>query len=290
MSDEKQSGSRRCVWDLTMWYPHSDAAVEEIKKFFRQTCKKWTFQAELGEVQGGSTKGQHYQARISLKIKTTKDVVTHMFPNCRVSLTSTENQKNDFYVSKEESRVDGPWTDKDIEVPRDVVEMRKKVLYGWQQYIVDWCNTYHARQVLVVVDTRGAQGKSSLKRLLMCNAKDGNTVGIIPPIVNTKDLMQAVCSMGERKTYMLDLPRAMEKKHLAAIYAAIEIIKEGWAYDTRYHYKELFMDPPNMVVFTNEEPDLKLLSKDRWNVVWIDHVHTDTGDFAPGPVPPPGGV
>jgi len=267
-SEQMEQNNPRCVWDLTIWKRHNEDEVEKLKRVMKEWCKKWCFQAEQSseEARKGSTEGWHYQARISLKVKVRKSQVEKMFPDSRVSPTSTANMANMFYVmKKDDSYRAGPWKDDDIELPRDVKEMLCRQLYPWQSKIVDWCDTYHMREILVVVDKKGGVGKSSICRLLY--ATNPEKVGLVPPINNTKDLMQAVCSMGIKSIYIFDMPRAMEKKYLAPIYAAIEQVKGGWAYDTRYTYKSIMMDPPNVIVFTNDEPNKELLSGDRWEIM-----------------------
>jgi len=63
---------------------------------------------------------------------------------------------------------------------------------------------------------------------------------------------------------MFDMPRAMNKDRLYQFYAAIETIKDGYAYDDRYHFTEKVFDCPNIWIFTNRMPDTTLLSTDRW--------------------------
>ena len=49
------------------------------------------------------------------------------------------------------------------------------------------------------------------------------------------------------------------------MYSAIEMLKDGKVYDTRYKGKELRMERPRIIVFTNTPPKVRYLSKDRWN-------------------------
>lgn len=68
----------------------------------------------------------------------------------------------------------------------------------------------------------------------------------------------------------LDMPRAMNKERLNGIYTAVEQIKKGKLYDLRYSYKEYWIDSPQIWVFSNIEPDISLLSRDRWRIWTID--------------------
>lgn len=62
------------------------------------------------------------------------------------------------------------------------------------------------------------------------------------------------------------MPRALNKERLAQFYSGIETLKSGYAYDRRYEFRQQLFDPPNVFVFTNEVPDRKYLSPDRWNL------------------------
>lgn len=66
---------------------------------------------------------------------------------------------------------------------------------------------------------------------------------------------------------IIDIPKAMTRSDQSQLYAAIEQIKNGYAYDARYKYRERWFDCPCIWVFTNQKPDEDLLSADRW-VYW----------------------
>lgn len=54
------------------------------------------------------------------------------------------------------------------------------------------------------------------------------------------------------------------------MYSALESIKNGCAYDTRYRYTKARFDRPNIWVYTNQLPDVRLLTEDRWEVYRIN--------------------
>lgn len=62
--------SNICVWDFTI--PKSAVSnIDELKDKLNIHCKKWIFQEEKGT----STGYEHYQGRISLKMKARKGPV-----------------------------------------------------------------------------------------------------------------------------------------------------------------------------------------------------------------------
>ena len=109
------------VWDFTL--AERTCNVGELKEFLNKHCKRWAFQLEEGEQNGY----KHYQGRVSLKVRARKgpchDAI-HWSPTSKdVAVTG-----NEFYVLKEETRVLGPWTDRDPYIPRQVrgIELWKR--------------------------------------------------------------------------------------------------------------------------------------------------------------------
>lgn len=51
------------------------------------------------------------------------------------------------------------------------------------------------------------------------------------------------------------------------LFAAFETLKSGYLYDKRYHAKYKYIKPPRIACFTNTQPDVSLLTGDRWDVL-----------------------
>lgn len=250
-----------CVWDLTAW--PDKVTFEQLQSDIMAHCKKWCFQLESG----ADTNTQHYQCRVSLKEKTTKGKVIRLFPYAHVSLTSSENQKNMFYCMKEDTRVQGPWRDDDPEpvyIPQQIREIEK--LRPWQQYVMDTAHVWDTRHIDLIHDPRGNNGKTICKGWARC-------YGIARPMPFVKDyqgMMRMVMDMPTARCYIIDMPRALRKKDLYEFYAGVESLKDGYAYDDRYVFREKYFDCPNIWIFSNKLPDLELLSQDRWRFWKID--------------------
>lgn len=242
-----------CVWDFTLKEKYSD--VETLKEMLEENCKKWCFQLEQG-----STGYKHYQGRFSLKLKARITGVIKLFGNAfHFSITSNENRDNNFYVTKEEGRIDGPWSNEDekIIIP---FHLKNKTLWPWQQKIANDCKELYERIINVIVDTEGKIGKSILSSWIMANK-----LGMcLPPLNHYKDLMQFVCSTDISRLYIIDMPRGHNQKELNSFWGGIETLKNGQAFDTRYKGRYKIFDPPSIWVFMNTEPDKELLTKDRW--------------------------
>lgn len=237
---------------------------------FGRLAKKWAFQMEKGE--SGFV---HLQCRVSLhKKKRLAEMIIFMkncdfepFKGAHISPTSNNGSKNFDYVLKFDTVILGPWTDQDqnlqdiIEppyIPRQVREI--ETLYPWQQSIVDSFQVWDKRTINLLYNKSGNIGKSTL--VSVCRAF--KLARVLPPVNETKDLLRMVCDMPTSNAYMFDMPKSMNKDRLYQFYAAIETIKDGYAYDDRYHFQEKIFDCPAIWIFANRLPDLDLLSVDRW--------------------------
>lgn len=246
-----------CVYDFTL---PKVCEKDELKTVLKEISKKWCFQLERGE-----SGYEHYQGRFSLKTKVRLSGCKNMFKwnEIHLSPTSNENKTNTFYVTKEETRIDGPWSDadKEIYIPRQIREI--DTLYPWQQYIVDRYDVWDKRTINVVIDTKGNNGKSTLIGYMRAHG----LAFAIPFANDFKDIMRMIMDVGTKRCYLMDMPRAINKEKLYQMYGAFETIKNGYAFDDRYHFKEKVFDCPNIWIFTNHKPDMSLLSEDRW-VLW----------------------
>lgn len=256
---ETTGTSLLCVYEFTA--PCEKIEFDDLKNFLKLYCKKWVFQKEKSE--SGYI---HYQGKLSLtkkkRFSTMKNFVAEHISGMHVLPTVTQNMGLDFYVTKEETRIEGPWNDKDeaivIALPRHL--KNEPEWYPWQKTIKDGINSYEERIVNVVYDPHGNNGKTTLAMWLAAR----QLANKLPILNDSKDLMRMVMGLPKLNCYFLDMPRGLEKKKLANFYAAIEDIKNGYAWDDRYAFKQAFFDPPQIWVFTNSWPDIKLLSIDRW--------------------------
>lgn len=240
------------VWDFSL--PKEGCELQGLKTFCKEHCKKWCFQLEKGE------KGYiHWQGRVSLKVKNRKGPT---FPKIHWSPTSEANCENNYYVMKAETRIEGPWSDKDKYIPRQVREITK--LRPWQQTIVDLRNEWNTRTINCIICENGNIGKSTL-----CTYIGAYGLGRKIPILESyKDFMRMVMDCSKERLYLVDMPRTLSKVGCTSFWAAIETVKDGYAYDDRHTFREAYFDCPNIWVFCNSQPDTTMLSRDRWKF-WV---------------------
>lgn len=248
---------------------------DQLIQFFHKHCKRWCFQLE----EGGNTEYQHYQCRVSLMVKrrpnTMVNFVNEKLHGAHVSPTSnpTFYSGSEFYVMKEDTRIDGPWSDRtEIDIEEIPVRFRGTITWKpWQQDIINRISKEpDNRSINVIIDKEGGQGKTFLALYLHCHKK----ARLIPPQEKSKDIIRMVCDCPTTTCYFVDIPRAESKLHQNALFSALECVKNGFVYDDRYHWTEKHFNPPHIWVFTNLKPEMHLLSLKRWTfyVIYNDHL------------------
>jgi len=251
------------------WRTH-DVDEAKWKTWCKTWGKQWVFQLEKGEETGAL----HFQGMISLKTKRTKaeclsvmkEIPNYLEPMMNATIRGGSET---FYVTKEDTRVSGPWSDKDEihYIPRQYRGLESR-LKPWQQTVWESAEWWEDRIVNVIVDPLGCNGKSTIASLMELHGR-----GIdLPPTNDKKELIQSLADIlidGEvrvPKTVFVDIPRADKQDKLYGLYAGIEQIKKGKVVDTRYKYKQWWFDSPVVWVFCNEAPHPGYVSKDRWKI------------------------
>lgn len=253
-----------------IWEDFLEEKLNELEDYCKLYCKKWCFQAEVCP----STGRRHIQLRISLKKKCRKPPFLsfsgfvgneHQMPTVNWSATSNHiNNANFFdYCTKNESAIENTCKRSDDEIiyiPRQIRDITE--WYPWQDAVIASLDVFDKRHINWLYCPTGNIGKSTLSTYCRCK----KLARTIPMINDYKELMGAVIDM-QSKAYMLDMPRALKKDKQFQILGAIETIKDGYAFDTRYKYREINFDCPVIWVFSNQLPDKSYLSNDRW-LIW----------------------
>ena len=267
--------SQVTVWDFTFFGPKGETVpdVSTFVQLLRPLFKKWVFQLEKCPTTGRL----HYQGRGSLwKIKRFNELCKLLndtpLRGMDVSESSNNSKSDDiFYMMKYDTRVEGPWDNTTWKEPAYVPRQFRGLmdrLYPYQKAILETRNDFNDRHVNCLIDTTGNNGKSTVASLAELHFG-----GIdLPPIGDHKELTQVVCNIlmakkcREPGIVFVDLPRTltMEPKKLAPFMIAIEQIKKGHVCDVRNHYTDWWFDSPAVWVCCNHAPDVKYMSKDRW--------------------------
>lgn len=284
MSSKDGSASLCKCWDITVKAGDDSKAVEDtrlrLKKFMARECKSWVFQEERGE----QSDYHHFQGRFIFKRKvrrrTLRAAILHYFegdPGLHLSPSSAQVAKDAQagkfdYVMKEDTRVAGPWSDETEPKPLtwDIkVLEEKKNWYSWQTQAYYMAVTRNPREIHVLYDPIGNHGKSSFLKYLELQGK----CAYIPPFTDFQDIMQVAMAKSKLGSFWIDMPKAMHKEKLVQLWSAVETMKSGFLFDKRYHWKQMIIGAPQVIVSTNVLPKRGLLSEDRWRVWQIVDEH-----------------
>jgi len=254
--------SQVCVYDFTYYSDDNvyEGPCQELIDFLNRISKKAVWQLEQGETK----KKYHYQGRLSLKVKS----FLHKIPSItgiHYTITSNENQNNDFYVIKENTRIEGPWKLEDFPPAIETKQLtifKNYELRPYQSKLLNMMSIFDLRKVDLIYDNVGNIGKSLFSEY----CEYINLAEEIPPFRLMEDIFQWVYGRPKKSSYICDMPRGMKKDKLGDFYAGLEVIKNGVAYDKRNYPKKCRFDRPRIFVFTNTLPNFDLMSMDRWNV------------------------
>ena len=249
-----------------------------VDEFCKNYCKKFVYQQEQAE-----SGYLHFQMRVSLNDKIRMAGLIRLLNDRwgegwgHASPTSSACKGFD-YAMKQETRVAGPWSDRDVPVyiPK---AFRYPELRGWQSSLMERLEGQNDRQICFVTTLEanggGNEGKSWMTSYLeLCK---GYKL-IFPTAESAKDILEQAYgqikdSGHDGHNFCVDIPRAMSPKHMRCIAQALEILKTGRAYDRRYKFQMWRFEPPTIVVFTNFQPDMTIFSSDRYDIFNIeDHL------------------
>lgn len=124
------------------------------------------------------------------------------------------------------------------------------------------------RSIHWITDLQGLSGKSTFVKWLHCRYDHNTKVSF----GSATQIRTSVVEKGPKKLYFIDIPRTMGvDDHLNNVYSALEDILNGYV-ETSMHGnpRELLMEPPHVVVFSNGAPQIEKLSGDRWKLYSID--------------------
>jgi len=255
--------SQAYVWELR-YNADLFESEDDVVASWGGVAKKYCFQLEQGK---GENAYMHYQCRISLfhKLRNKHEVMDllDIKPQyCEPTLTR-EHKKEPFYQMKKDTRVKGPWTDKDEKKApktKQMILFEQWGLQKWQIELEQKLNIFCLRSIDLIYDPEGNNGKSLFSEYMEYKG----VAEEVPCYRLMDDIFQWVYCMPTKKVYILDMPRGMKKDKLGDLYSGIEVIKNGVAYDKRNRAKKKRFDRPRIAVFTNELPCMDLMSKDRW--------------------------
>lgn len=222
-----------------------------ISLYFRE----WIYGKETAPSTG--MKHLHFFGR--LKNERTWAVVKADLPwvsDLKMITGKTENDKFPIEYCRKEDR--GGYVTNMPKYKRVKSPLDGKVLYPYQQEVISLIsNPIDDRKIYWYWEPTGNTGKSALVKHICLNYPGTLAVG-----GKAQDIKYAVQQLDEKPTTILiDIPRAYRND---MAFGAIEEVKNGCFFSGKYESGMVLMDVPNIIIFSNFEPETENLSMDRW--------------------------
>lgn len=149
-------------------------------------------------------------------------------------------------------------------LPEEELDIIEKLM-PWQEDIINIISKpADKRSVYWFWEPDGGAGKSVFSKYL-CHKHnaiyidEGKKSDIINIIYNTPKI-------GKNSIIVIDIPRNNGNN---VSYKAIEQIKNGLICNTKYETGSRIFNSPHVIIFSNNYPDKKMLSNDRWKIARI---------------------
>lgn len=150
-----------------------------------------------------------------------------------------------------------------------ILEKRYKdvIWREWQQRVLEFLDMEpDSRTIFWITDEKGNSGKSYLTKYLamtregviLASGKRDNIFNQINRSITERNVVPQII--------LVDVPRC---NYRYVSYSAIEEIKNGLIYSGKYEGGQCIFDHPHVIVFSNEDPDLEMMSQDRWFIYGI---------------------
>ncbi len=255
-----------------------------VAEFFDTWCDRFCYQLELGE----ETKKLHFQGYG--RYYSTAGIRESSFVNkCldwfsesawlefSFSIKYASNRGKlelERYVTKEETRIEGPWCDNTWSPPPDEYDFEDlacmSVPYPWQHQMISLISAKCSdrRTIHWIYEPDGNVGKSMFAKYVCCKLKLAKRINL----GTATQVKASSIEVGQSNCYIADIPRSTGKdERMTDMLSAIEELKNGWVGTCMYgKHKELIMNPPHIIIFSNDKCPYHLLSADKWKVYKID--------------------
>ncbi len=247
---KKVKGIRKRKWVFT-WNGYNESSIYTLHntKDLEFYCGE-----EIGE-----NGNKHLQGFIKWKNAKSMNATKSLISNkIHLEKMRGNDEENMSYCGKE-GKVHTNMKIKRLKDLFDDIEM-----YDWQKDIIRLLKEEpDNRTINWYWEKIGKMGKSALARHLIIK-HNALVVGGC-----ARDILYGISEFikkNELKIVIIDIARSQFNK---ISYNAIEQIKNGFFYNTKYESGMTVFNAPHVIVFANDEPDYDMMSRDRWNTVHI---------------------
>lgn len=232
---------------------------ERIERAFKSLWKEFVF----GEEYGKSGDTPHLEGYIWFEKKTEFHIIQDLFQFSDLQPSNKARMKAGVkYCVKEGNQI---FTN--IKIPKPLVKVQYEMLRPQQQLIVDLFkedeHPIFGRYLYWFWEKQGNWGKSFTCLHLI------DYCGAIVVQGKNNDILYGVKDYFDKhgevpRLIIFDVPR-VNQNHVS--YQAIESIKNGAFYSSKYEGGMARFNKPHIICFSNEMPELGSLSLDRWKIL-----------------------
>ncbi|MEO5351328.1 MAG: hypothetical protein H7836_17050 [Magnetococcus sp. YQC-3] len=253
------TNTQKYRWVFTL-NNHTSQEIDEILIFMKEEAKKYTFQEEMGD--SGTP---HLQGCLWLKKKLyLKDLKGMM--NARAhyeGMKGTDEQARNY--CRDEAKRHGDiwesgWIDKKNEYFSKIMELS---LFPWQDTMNELLHSLPSDRKIFWVQSAAGTGKTNY-----CKYKILKDKWLYMKKAKYADIMNYVFKTDTETAPGIFIDLTMENEaHIS--YSALEAIKDGMIFNSKYDTGFKMIAPLHLVVFSNTLPDTAKLGADRWQVYKI---------------------
>lgn len=239
---------------------------ENYSELLKSNLEKFEFQKEIGE-----TGNEHIQGIGMFKNQRTFSQVKKLFPGMHIERVKNWAAALN-YVNKSETAVLNTHEGNVRKILKDPLEPYLNCLYPFQNKILNILKEEPDNRIIYwFYDTKGCIGKTSLAKHL-CIKYPNETLFLGG---KSSDIKYGVFSFTKKNTLrncIFHFTRTVEN---FISYEALESIKDGIFYNTKYESEMCLFDPPHIICLANFKPETDKMSLDRWRIFEI----LDDGEY-----------
>lgn len=230
---------------------------EDGKELLIQHLDKYHFQLEKGD----TADTLHYQGVGRFKNARTLKQIQNLFNGIHIEKPKNWNACLE-YCKKQKTKIGPLFSNIDIHFDDPLTGVE---LHDWQKSIIELiASTPDKRSIYWFYDQEGGSGKTTLAKHLCINNKD-----ILYLSGKASDCKYAVYSFLKKKKLKAVIFDFVRTNESYISYEAIEAIKNGIFFNTKYESEMCIFDNPHIIVFANFVPLENALSKDRLKITNI---------------------
>ena len=146
------------------------------------------------------------------------------------------------------------------------IDLENVILRPWQESLLQYIKPSN-REIIWVIGKKGNEGKTWFQDYMESKFGWSKVIAGMDIKLKKSSICHALTKRSLMTTdiFLFDVGKAQSDD--AVNYELIEKIKNGRVLASKFDSKELKFHTPNaVVVFSNEKPDVKQLSKDRWKI------------------------